>query len=112
MARLAGAIAIPREGGRPLVVEDALAYLDRVRAKFVRAEPHVYNTFLDIMKDFKAQRIDTPGVVQRVVSLFGDDRALVLAFGSFLPSNYRLSLQRGRVCAPRVRPGRDNTSHV
>ena len=47
--------------------------------------------------DFKAQRLDTPGVVQRVVSLFRDDRELILGFGTFLPPQYRIELQRGRV---------------
>jgi histone deacetylase complex regulatory component SIN3 len=35
-------------------VDDALAYLDQVKAEFAD-RPDVYNRFLDIMKDFKAQ---------------------------------------------------------
>ena len=53
----------------PLEAEDALAYLERVKATFA-AEPKVYNDFLDIMKAFKNKDIDTPGVIQRVSRLF------------------------------------------
>lgn len=45
-----------QQGGqfKQLRVEDALAYLDQVKQKF-SDKPQVYNKFLDIMKDFKAQ---------------------------------------------------------
>lgn len=36
-------------------VDDALWYLDQVKAQF-GDQPHVYNNFLDIMKEFKSQR--------------------------------------------------------
>lgn len=52
-----------------LKVEDALSYLDQVKYKFGN-QPQVYNDFLDIMKEFKSQSIDTPGVIQRVSNLF------------------------------------------
>ena len=39
---------------RPLDVQDALGYLDRVKAQF-QEQTEVYNRFLDIMKDFKSQ---------------------------------------------------------
>ncbi|PAV76577.1 hypothetical protein WR25_19211 [Diploscapter pachys] len=57
-------------------VEDALSYLDQVKTQF-HDEPSVYTQFLDIMKDFKSQQIDTPGVITR--ELDNDrDQALVL----------------------------------
>lgn len=40
---------------RELKVEDALQYLDQVKYAFAD-QPHIYNEFLDIMKNFKAQR--------------------------------------------------------
>lgn len=46
---------------RPLNVKDALSYLDQVKFQF-SGQPEVYNRFLDIMKDFKSQEIDTPGM--------------------------------------------------
>ena len=33
-------------------------------------QPAIYNEFLDIMKNFKAQTIDTPGVIKKVSQLF------------------------------------------
>jgi len=57
------------EATRQLKVEDALAYLDKVKTQFGE-QPQVYNMFLEIMKNFKAQAIDTPGVIKRVSELF------------------------------------------
>ena len=54
---------------RELKVEDALLYLDQVKMEF-GDKPEIYNEFLDIMKNFKAQTIDTPGVIRRVSQLF------------------------------------------
>jgi histone deacetylase complex regulatory component SIN3 len=42
----------PSEPERVLVLEDALRYLDAVKAQFVD-KPEVFKKFLDIMKDFK-----------------------------------------------------------
>ncbi|KAJ1419802.1 hypothetical protein B484DRAFT_400072 [Ochromonadaceae sp. CCMP2298] len=39
---------------RELKVEDALLYLDQVKMEF-SDKPQIYNEFLDIMKNFKAQ---------------------------------------------------------
>merc|ERR1719482_2401831 len=74
---------------RQLKVEDALAYLDQVKMKFEK-QPHIYNKFLDIMKEFKAQSIDTPGVIDRVLQLFHGHRELILGFNTFLPPGYKI----------------------
>lgn len=42
------------EYGNKPILNDALTYLDQIKMHFPD-EPHVYNHFLDIMKDFKAQ---------------------------------------------------------
>ena len=42
------------DNSQRLKVEDALTYLDKVKIRFGQ-NPHVYNRFLDIMKDFKSQ---------------------------------------------------------
>jgi paired amphipathic helix protein Sin3a len=42
------------ESSKQLNVKDAVSYLDQVKQKF-HDQPEVYNRFLDIMKDFKAQ---------------------------------------------------------
>ncbi|KAH8116164.1 hypothetical protein DFH11DRAFT_1832383 [Phellopilus nigrolimitatus] len=75
---------------RPLNVGDALSYLDSVKKQFSDS-PGVYNRFLDIMKDFKNQTsIDTPGVIQRVSSLFSGYPSLIEGFNTFLPAGYRI----------------------
>ncbi|KAI8986626.1 hypothetical protein BD414DRAFT_522337 [Trametes punicea] len=74
---------------RPLNVSDALSYLDQVKMQFAE-RPDVYNKFLDIMKDFKSQLIDTPGVIERVSNLFHGHPALIQGFNTFLPAGYRI----------------------
>ncbi|ORY80409.1 hypothetical protein BCR37DRAFT_369309 [Protomyces lactucae-debilis] len=77
------------QGYRPLNVKDALSYLDQVKIRFFD-QPDVYNRFLDIMKDFKSQSIDTPGVIERVSTLFRGHPELVQGFNTFLPPGYRI----------------------
>ena len=76
---------------RELRVEDALLYLDQVKMEF-GDRPHIYNEFLDIMKTFKTQQIDTPGVIRRVSTLFQGNKKLVLGFNTFLPEGYKIEL--------------------
>ena len=64
-------------------VEDALLYLDQVK---MECTPEIYNEFLDIMKNFKAQKIDTPSVIQRIKRLFAGSTELILGFNTFLPA--------------------------
>ncbi|KAJ6230387.1 sin3a [Anaeramoeba flamelloides] len=70
-------------------VDDALLYLDEVREKF-KHKPDVYDNFLSIMKEFKDQTIDTPGVISRVTRLFKDEKDLILKFNQFLPEEFRV----------------------
>ncbi|WFD27686.1 hypothetical protein MNAN1_002689 [Malassezia nana] len=72
-----------------LNVRDALSYLDQVKVQFTD-HPDVYNRFLDIMKDFKSQAIDTPGVIERVSTLFRGQPSLIQGFNTFLPPGYRI----------------------
>ncbi|OZJ02279.1 hypothetical protein BZG36_05062 [Bifiguratus adelaidae] len=84
--------AIPassQQSFRPLNVKDALTYLDQVKVQFSDL-PDVYNQFLDIMKDFKSQAIDTPGVIERVSTLFRGHPSLISGFNTFLPPGYRI----------------------
>lgn len=74
-----------------LKVEDALSYLDQVKLKF-NSQQHVYNDFLDIMKDFKTQSIDTPGVIARVSTLFKGHPELIVGFNTFLPPGYKIEV--------------------
>ncbi|KAF7312188.1 HDAC-interact domain-containing protein [Mycena indigotica] len=72
-----------------LNVSDALSYLDAVKTQF-HEQPDTYNQFLDIMKSFKSQAIDTPGVIKRVSALFNEHPILIQGFNTFLPSGYRI----------------------
>lgn len=92
-----------------LTTNDALSYLRDVKAKFADNK-ETYDTFLEIMKKFKAQRYDAPrvachsschcsgakgsmltrrinteGVIEQVKSLFRGHRELILGFNTFLP---------------------------
>ena len=71
------------------ILNDALSYLDQVKLRF-QDHPDVYNRFLDIMKDFKSQAIDTPGVIDRVSHLFAGNPELIQGFNTFLPPGYRI----------------------
>lgn len=71
------------------ILNDALSYLDQVKVQFAD-HPDVYNRFLDIMKDFKSAAIDTPGVIERVSTLFAGNPNLIQGFNTFLPSGYKI----------------------
>uniref|UniRef100_A0A665TQJ5 Paired amphipathic helix protein Sin3b n=1 Tax=Echeneis naucrates TaxID=173247 RepID=A0A665TQJ5_ECHNA len=79
-----------------LKVEDALSYLDQVKIRFAN-DPGIYNKFLDIMKEFKSQSIDTPGVINRVSQLFHGHPDLVLGFNAFLPPGYRIEVPKNGI---------------
>ncbi|KAL8842559.1 MAG: hypothetical protein Q9170_000513 [Blastenia crenularia] len=86
--QLPNGMAALSQGQQP-ILNDALSYLDQVKIKFVE-HPDVYNHFLDIMKDFKSQAIDTPGVIDRVSTLFAGHPQLIQGFNTFLPPGYRI----------------------
>ncbi|GAX77506.1 hypothetical protein CEUSTIGMA_g4950.t1 [Chlamydomonas eustigma] len=67
-----------------LTTSDALSYLKEVKQRF-SDQKDVYDKFLDIMKDFKAQKIDTQGVIRQVRQLFKGHKELILGFNQFLP---------------------------
>ncbi|KAL5722388.1 hypothetical protein ACHQM5_005913 [Ranunculus cassubicifolius] len=74
-----------------LTTNDALAYLKAVKDMF-QDKKEKYEEFLDVMKDFKAQRIDTAGVILRVKELFRGHRDLILGFNTFLPKGFEITL--------------------
>ncbi|PBL00703.1 PAH2 domain-containing protein [Armillaria gallica] len=79
------------EAGWPLNVTDALSYLDAVRVQF-QDKPEVYIRVFDILKDYKNQVIDTPGVIQRVSQLFHGNPTLIGGFNTLLPVGYRINV--------------------
>ncbi|XP_074557091.1 paired amphipathic helix protein Sin3-like 3 isoform X3 [Curcuma longa] len=74
-----------------LTTNDALAYLKAVKDIF-QDKREKYDEFLEVMKDFKSQRIDTNGVIMRVKELFKGHRDLILGFNTFLPKGYEIKL--------------------
>ncbi|XP_058115500.1 paired amphipathic helix protein Sin3-like 4 isoform X2 [Magnolia sinica] len=74
-----------------LTTNDALVYLKAVKEIF-QDKREKYDEFLEVMKDFKAQRIDTTGVISRVKELFKGHRDLILGFNTFLPKGYEITL--------------------
>lgn len=73
-----------------LTTNDALCYLKAVKEIF-QDRRDKYDEFLEVMKDFKAQRIDTSGVIARVKELFKGHRTLILGFNTFLPKGYEIT---------------------
>ncbi|CAA2967038.1 paired amphipathic helix Sin3-like 2 isoform X2 [Olea europaea subsp. europaea] len=88
-----GAITGGSGGGsiQKLTTNDALTYLKEVKDMF-QDEREKYDRFLDVMKDFKGQRIDTVGVIARVKELFKGHPNLILGFNTFLPKGYEITL--------------------
>ncbi|KAL2312242.1 Paired amphipathic helix protein pst3 [Schizosaccharomyces pombe] len=77
---------------RPLDVNDALSYLELVKYYFSERR-EIYNRFLEIMRDFKSQALDTLGVINRVSELFNGYPQLIEGFNTFLPSGYKIEVQ-------------------
>lgn len=75
---------MPESLTQRLTTVDALTYLREVKSMFT-SQREVYETFLEIMKEFKAQTIDTYGVIQRVKQLFKGNKNLIIGFNTFLP---------------------------
>lgn len=74
------------------VIDGAITFLDLVRNEF-SDEPHMYNTFLNIMNDFKMRVINTTTVIALVSNLFHDHPLLMQGFSVFLPREYSLDLR-------------------
>ncbi|KAK8534022.1 hypothetical protein V6N12_047422 [Hibiscus sabdariffa] len=74
-----------------LTTNDALTYLKEVKEMF-QDQKEKYDMFLEVMKDFKAQRTDTVGVIARVKELFKGHNNLIYGFNTFLPRGYGITL--------------------
>ncbi|XP_024381894.1 paired amphipathic helix protein Sin3-like 3 isoform X2 [Physcomitrium patens] len=81
----------PLAANRPrLTTDDALAYLKAVKDKF-KNDKTKYEEFLEVIKDFKAQKLDTAGVISRVKQLFKGYPKLIMGFNAFLPRGYEIT---------------------
>jgi paired amphipathic helix protein Sin3a len=87
-------------------INDALTYLDKVKHE-CNDNPALYDGFLALMKDFKAQTyagapcarfgrtahgasVDIPTVIKRVRTLFAGRDDLIQGFNVFLPPGSRI----------------------
>ena len=86
---LPGITPAPNGPVKGLTVENAIAYLDKIKLK-CHDRPEIYNQFLDIMKECQAQSIDTRCVIEKVKQLFHGHRMLILGFNTFLPPEYQI----------------------
>jgi histone deacetylase complex regulatory component SIN3 len=77
---------------QPSILSDALGYLDQVKVRF-SDDADVYNRFLQIMKDFKAEKLDVLMVVKRVAVLFRGHPSLIQGFNIFLPKGYVIEIE-------------------
>lgn len=66
-------------------------YLDQLKEVFHDA-PEKYDTFLHIMKRFRAMVIDIPGVIAEVIELLADKPRPLLAFNTSLPPDYSINI--------------------
>ncbi|KAB7507231.1 Paired amphipathic helix protein Sin3a [Armadillidium nasatum] len=80
----------------------------KVKLRFGK-QPQVYNDFLDIMKEFKSQSIDTPGVIARVSQLFRGHPELIVGFNTFLPPGYKIEVVQDKEQVSVSGPGQQTT---
>ncbi|EFH49961.1 hypothetical protein ARALYDRAFT_350640 [Arabidopsis lyrata subsp. lyrata] len=74
-----------------LSTDDALTYLMEVKRTF-QDQRDKYDMFLEVMNDFKEQRIHTSGLIARVKELLKGHNNLILGFNTFLPKGYEITL--------------------
>ncbi|KAM7277930.1 hypothetical protein ACFE04_005064 [Oxalis oulophora] len=86
-----GGVAGAGASSQKLTTNDALSYLKEVKDMF-QDQKNKYDMFLEVMKDFKASRTDTTGVIARVKELFKGHNHLIFGFNTFLPKGYEITL--------------------
>eukprot|EP00267_Zea_mays_P057712 XP_023157748.1 paired amphipathic helix protein Sin3-like 4 isoform X1 [Zea mays] len=79
-------------GSGSLTARDALAYIKAIKDNF-QDKRHMYEQFLQVMRDFKSNRLDSAGVIARVKTLFHGYPDLVLGISAFLPKGHAIRPQ-------------------
>ena len=72
--------------------EDAILYINQVKLEF-KNRPHIYDEFLKTAKEFKEQKVDEIGVINRVRRLFHGHNDLILGFNNYLPVGYSIEMK-------------------
>ncbi|EPR79603.1 Histone deacetylase domain containing protein [Spraguea lophii 42_110] len=72
---------------------DAMSYLNKVKDAF-KETPTIYDSFLEVMKDYKHSRIDPSAVVKAVTTLFKSNINLLEGFNNFLPTEFKINFSK------------------
>jgi len=76
-------------------IKDAKNFLERVKDAF-KNQKGVYDRFVEIMKNFKHDKLNTGGVIHEVQELFGGHEELFVGFQNFLPATGLVSEEEVR----------------
>ncbi|KAG8482814.1 hypothetical protein CXB51_024098 [Gossypium anomalum] len=74
-----------------LAKNEAFTYLMEVKGMF-QDQKEKYDMFLEVLKDFKAQRTDIVDVIARVKELLKGHNNLIYGFNTYLPKEYGITL--------------------
>ncbi|KAG7598153.1 Paired amphipathic helix superfamily [Arabidopsis suecica] len=75
-----------------LTLEEAMSYIDAVRAALQDAEPAKYGEFLRTFSDFLAHRLDMATFCGSIQELLKDHVNLLLGFNVFLPLEFQITI--------------------
>ncbi|KAL1213691.1 Paired amphipathic helix protein Sin3-like 4 [Cardamine amara subsp. amara] len=86
---------------KKLTTDDAFAFLMLVKVKY-QDKREIYDRFLEILKDFKAQRANTCDVISKVKELFKGQQELLLGFNTFLPEDSHIHPEEDDQTPPKM----------
>jgi hypothetical protein len=78
---------------------DAVKLLEHVRVTFIEM-PSKYNSFVNLMEEFKLQKIKPQQVIDRVKLLFQGHPDLIDGFNMFMPPRFHISVDRSETSRP------------
>ncbi|XP_058734421.1 uncharacterized protein LOC131606163 isoform X1 [Vicia villosa] len=73
-------------------INDALGFLNAVRASLQPIEREKYQQFIKILRDFSAERINISDTIADLKTLFIGYTRLILEFNSFLPKKHHITV--------------------
>ncbi|KAJ5077450.1 sin3b-related [Anaeramoeba ignava] len=76
--------------GNEMKNPEAVEFLGKIRDYFSNNEQKM-QTFLEILREFKYRRQDTPSVIAKIIQIFEGDTDLLMKFNRFLPSDYKIT---------------------
>ena len=90
-------LSIIKMAAESLKLDKALSYMGKIEDIFVNREskywqPEVKTKFMEMIKEFKLERITRHDVIVRMSQLFNGHTELILGFNCFLPEGYKLEV--------------------